>query len=723
VLYDGTKYRIWYTGHDGSRYRIGYAYSSDGTTWFKSAANPVFKLGSLGSWDDFHVYGPSIIYDGITYSMWYSGHDGSNWRIGYATSSDGITWTKDGSNPLLDIGPPGSWEEVGIHSPNVLSSGGSYHMWYRGFNGTNVRIGYAYSSTGGQAQIVSYDWDFDSDVDSDGDGDPTNDIDATGPTPTHIYGDDGIYTVTLKVTDNQSLSDTDTCIVTVNNLAPTIKPIGPFMVDEDFPFPFNGNATDPGSDDLTFTWSWGDWTSDTTTVYYNDGIGSDPYPSPWGTFPFSVNETIQHAYKNYGVYKLNLKVEDDDGGVALYKTNVTVIGLPPPTLYINTSPDGKDSILYWDPPPAQAIDHYLIYRSTSQIGFDFNKLWKNTSIDKESGEPNPIPLRTMWNDTNAAFPGNVSNYEEQYYYVIRAVNIFGKKSYSSRTVGKWTKTYPQGISTFSLPFQPLQNLTIDQCLRNMNARYIKWMHPVLHKWMKHGDGAVNDSLMKVGEGYEVKFDIQTNYTFKGMPGAMIMYDDNSFGFDSTPGSGNSDSLSAMVDSGGNVTLSWIIPMSMNPDDSFQILRSTKRDGFWGFIDMDYEHIGTINISSPGGMAALFDKGIAKAGKEFYYMIIPINSSSGERGVSSYSIGIWIEEYHSGYDTFGIPLKLNNNNTADWYCENISDAVGINYFIVDEQRWCWHSSRMPAGAYDPLLIMTEGYQISTSNTTKFTFIGV
>jgi hypothetical protein len=68
--------------------------------------------------------------------------------------------------------------------------------------------------------IISYEWDFDAHVDTDGDGDPTNDVDAVGPTPTHIYGDNGIYTVTLKVKDNQNLSDTDTCNVTVLNVDP-----------------------------------------------------------------------------------------------------------------------------------------------------------------------------------------------------------------------------------------------------------------------------------------------------------------------------------------------------------------------------------------------------------------------------------------------------------------------------------------------------------------------
>jgi PKD repeat protein len=68
-----------------------------------------------------------------------------------------------------------------------------------------------------------YEWDFDALVDSDGDGIATNDIDATGPIPTHVYGDDGNYTVILTVIDEQGLSDTDTCNITVLNVNPAVK--------------------------------------------------------------------------------------------------------------------------------------------------------------------------------------------------------------------------------------------------------------------------------------------------------------------------------------------------------------------------------------------------------------------------------------------------------------------------------------------------------------------
>ena len=80
------------------------------------------------------------------------------------------------------------------------------------------------------------------------------------------------------------------------------------------PLDFQATATDPGSDDLTFTWDWGDGTPACVTTYFNDGVGPDPYPSPGGIFPFNVTDTSTHAYAMARTYSLKLTVRDDDGG-------------------------------------------------------------------------------------------------------------------------------------------------------------------------------------------------------------------------------------------------------------------------------------------------------------------------------------------------------------------------------------------------------------------------
>jgi hypothetical protein len=77
---------------------------------------------------------------------------------------------------------------------------------------------------------------------------------------------------------------------------------------------FIATASDPGSDDLTFTWDFGDGTT-SIQVYYNDGVGPDPYPSP-EVNPIAVTDTAKHSYASAGAYTVTLTVTDDDGGVS-----------------------------------------------------------------------------------------------------------------------------------------------------------------------------------------------------------------------------------------------------------------------------------------------------------------------------------------------------------------------------------------------------------------------
>jgi predicted GH43/DUF377 family glycosyl hydrolase len=144
VIKDNGTYKMWYSGHDGSNWRIHYATSTDGINWDKHGV--VVPLGASGSTDDFYTEASAVIKDNGTYKMWYSGKDGSNYRTHYATSTDGINWDKHGV--VVPLGASGSTDDVHTYTPAVIKDNGTYKMWYAGKNGSNGRIHYATSTDG-----------------------------------------------------------------------------------------------------------------------------------------------------------------------------------------------------------------------------------------------------------------------------------------------------------------------------------------------------------------------------------------------------------------------------------------------------------------------------------------------------------------------------------------------------------------------------------------------
>lgn len=136
IIHQGGTYKMWYTGQDRSgNYAIGYATSPDGINWTRYGSNPIFTP-TIGTWDEDGVYGSEVLFDGTTYRMWYS--TPIEWEIGYATSQNGIDWTKSSNSPILGAGSLGEWDEDGVVFPSVLLDGGRYKMWY-----TSHAVGYA----------------------------------------------------------------------------------------------------------------------------------------------------------------------------------------------------------------------------------------------------------------------------------------------------------------------------------------------------------------------------------------------------------------------------------------------------------------------------------------------------------------------------------------------------------------------------------------------------
>lgn len=149
VIFKDGEYRMWYSGakvEPINKGNIGYATSLDGIHWNKHPENPVLRTGKREEWDNFEVVSPNVLFNGANYEMWYIGFNemrGINYRIGYATSEDGIHWEKCADNPIFDIGAGDEWDDFGVYNPFVMRDKSGYKMWYSGSNRATKSIGYA----------------------------------------------------------------------------------------------------------------------------------------------------------------------------------------------------------------------------------------------------------------------------------------------------------------------------------------------------------------------------------------------------------------------------------------------------------------------------------------------------------------------------------------------------------------------------------------------------
>lgn len=128
---------------------VGHATSSDGKTWIRDTANnPVLSPETTG-WDRSGVGVPQVWKEGATFYMIFRGRPGSvagaSDATGLATSTDGITWTKSASNPVL-YPSPGEWDALGAESWGVIKVGSTYYDFYEAGSGLTRSIGIATST-------------------------------------------------------------------------------------------------------------------------------------------------------------------------------------------------------------------------------------------------------------------------------------------------------------------------------------------------------------------------------------------------------------------------------------------------------------------------------------------------------------------------------------------------------------------------------------------------
>jgi hypothetical protein len=119
---------MYYTGRVGGKLLIrrrvsldgydGYVWESTGTTVLES---------SVDGWDAGGVWCPIVWIEDGTWYLLYTSRDAdlNNVSTGLATSSDGINWTKSGSNPVITATL--AWEDGSVEVTSVIKIDATYY--------------------------------------------------------------------------------------------------------------------------------------------------------------------------------------------------------------------------------------------------------------------------------------------------------------------------------------------------------------------------------------------------------------------------------------------------------------------------------------------------------------------------------------------------------------------------------------------------------------------
>jgi len=214
----------------------------------------------------------------------------------------------------------------------------------------------------------------------------------------HVYPQDGAYTVTVAVIDNDGGTGTDTAVVTVGNVPPVVDAGPDASIAAGGTFSSSGSFSDPGAD------AW------TGTVDYGDGSGTQ-------ALPLNANKTfiLNHPYGAAGNYTVTVTVKDNGGGSGSDTALVTVKTSSCLTTLVARAKTTMVQ-LNWSATEHTPTTQYDIYRSTAGPDSGFVKI--------RSGYTNLYPLFVDTGLTNGI----------TYYYRVEKSLAPGAQGYCSSPV-------------------------------------------------------------------------------------------------------------------------------------------------------------------------------------------------------------------------------------------------------------------------------------------------
>jgi hypothetical protein len=137
VFFEGQYYLFYVKPMPGRGYAVFASFSPDGETFSPLVDSPVFDVGTPGSWDSFEVTTPRIFRRNSIFYMLYAGQSDPAFKdiphaFGLARSKDLKTWERYPANPVFRIGEPGSWDDGAIWFGTVYAWDNALYLIYEG---------------------------------------------------------------------------------------------------------------------------------------------------------------------------------------------------------------------------------------------------------------------------------------------------------------------------------------------------------------------------------------------------------------------------------------------------------------------------------------------------------------------------------------------------------------------------------------------------------------
>jgi hypothetical protein len=123
------------------------AVSNDGLSWRRAVDRPILSIfqEDVGRWEKDCIYQPWLVEHAGRYYDFYNAAEGGVEQSGVAFSENLLDWRRHPANPVIPVGPKGSFNEVFSSDPKVYRDGDHWIMIFFGVGQGHAHIMAAYS--------------------------------------------------------------------------------------------------------------------------------------------------------------------------------------------------------------------------------------------------------------------------------------------------------------------------------------------------------------------------------------------------------------------------------------------------------------------------------------------------------------------------------------------------------------------------------------------------